>query len=513
MKKTIHFTLFVLIPSLLVGQSKTITAPGTFNFSTEYSFNQTTEESEIDTDGNLTRIQKHTYNANGKIIKEETDRNADGKIDEIIKYIRDANGNTTSREHSDGNGKLLFIKKYTSDANGKITKEEIDTDGNGSIDEIIKYSYDIKGNMVRQEDDKNADGIPNFISKYTYDVKGNRIKQEHDTDGDGSSNWIVKYTFDINGKITKEEYDSNADGSPNGISRITYDENGNKIKEENDSNADGIPNEIIKFTYDENGNKIREEYDTDGDGVSNQIIKITYDEKGNRIRYENDTDANGIPNRITKITYDANGNSIKEELDNNGDGTIDKTYKYTFFNKVRCSNLSESVAHRIHLEITEPGYYSLGLCESAFQNSMALSSTSFCDTNISLTKSGCTNGNAFFRANLTPGTYFLTIAGKGETDNGNYQLNIEKVNEVGIEDIKNMQLLLYPNPATNSLTIKNATAVKYYDIHTVDGKQVMRVNGTNNELDISELDTGIYFIKAISTFNSGLMNAKFIKTN
>ena len=232
-------------------------------------------------------------------------------------------------------------------------------------------------------------------------------------------------------------------------------------------------------------------------------------------QYTYDTDADGNPNSITKFTYDANGNRTREEYDTDADGNPNSIDKYQYFHKVKCSSLGDGLVHKLQVNIIESGLYSFSLCGSSFQNIMALSGTGFCDSTISFAKDGCGSGDALFQKDLESGTYYLTVAGKGDTDKGDYKLSIQKIGELGTEDVLEDQMVLYPNPAKNTLTIQNPnlTMATQYDIYAVDGKKVLSIHPTKNEIDISSIDAGLYFIKAILKNGSEVMNSKFVKVN
>ncbi len=83
------------------------------------------------------------------------------------------------------------------------------------------------------------------------------------------------------------------------------------------------------------------------------------------------------------------------------------------------------------------------------------------------------------------------------------------VTATGINNTNNINgLTIYPNPANDFIEIK--TDLKYNNISIIDvtGKTIKQVN-SNNKIDISNLTTGIYFIKIIGTENAIIK--KFVK--
>lgn len=71
---------------------------------------------------------------------------------------------------------------------------------------------------------------------------------------------------------------------------------------------------------------------------------------------------------------------------------------------------------------------------------------------------------------------------------------------------------MYPNPATNELTIKMIENSEALSIHIFDvlGRNIKTVTLTNsvNTIDISSLDAGIYFVQRANEVSSVM---KFIK--
>jgi hypothetical protein len=70
---------------------------------------------------------------------------------------------------------------------------------------------------------------------------------------------------------------------------------------------------------------------------------------------------------------------------------------------------------------------------------------------------------------------------------------------------KNINFTLYPNPAKNTITIDNKSKINITEIKILDllGKEVKKISISNNNvhtINISELNTGIYFI---SLFDNG----------
>jgi hypothetical protein len=79
-------------------------------------------------------------------------------------------------------------------------------------------------------------------------------------------------------------------------------------------------------------------------------------------------------------------------------------------------------------------------------------------------------------------------------------LGIEKFNEVSFN--------VYPNPASNIISIKGVTLGSKVTIYNVLGKLVLSKT-TSNEIDVERLNRGVYIIKIRSQNNEVVR--KFIK--
>lgn len=80
---------------------------------------------------------------------------------------------------------------------------------------------------------------------------------------------------------------------------------------------------------------------------------------------------------------------------------------------------------------------------------------------------------------------------------------------VSVKEVVKESLKIYPNPANSRITINHESDVKYITIYNA-ASQIVHSSNYNGSVDISNLPTGTYFIKAISTENS-LVSGKFIK--
>jgi hypothetical protein len=83
-------------------------------------------------------------------------------------------------------------------------------------------------------------------------------------------------------------------------------------------------------------------------------------------------------------------------------------------------------------------------------------------------------------------------------------------NTNGINEYVNNSLegLLFPNPAENKISIKLNSAISKIEI--LDSKGQLILLQKDNLIDISNLPSGIYFVK-VFTENGKLFSSKFVK--
>ena len=67
-----------------------------------------------------------------------------------------------------------------------------------------------------------------------------------------------------------------------------------------------------------------------------------------------------------------------------------------------------------------------------------------------------------------------------------------------VNDFKNIDVALYPNPVQNTFQIISSEKIKWVNVLTISGKQVAHF-GSQQDYDISQLPTGIYFVKIESS--------------
>jgi hypothetical protein len=98
----------------------------------------------------------------------------------------------------------------------------------------------------------------------------------------------------------------------------------------------------------------------------------------------------------------------------------------------------------------------------------------------------------------TPGTYYVD------------DFVFTQLSTTGIEAYSNnSSIRLYPNPATDMLNIRSDNEILKASIMNIDGQVVKSISGNFNNIGISDLSNGLYFVN-ICTEN-GTETLKFIK--
>ena len=84
---------------------------------------------------------------------------------------------------------------------------------------------------------------------------------------------------------------------------------------------------------------------------------------------------------------------------------------------------------------------------------------------------------------------------------------------VGTATVAKTRVALYPNPATERITIANNTDIRYLTIYTVAGMQVREyaVAGVNQQFDIADLAQGAYLVQLLDKDHVLLQTIRFAK--
>ncbi len=80
---------------------------------------------------------------------------------------------------------------------------------------------------------------------------------------------------------------------------------------------------------------------------------------------------------------------------------------------------------------------------------------------------------------------------------------------VGIEDVANVKVEIYPNPTTDRLNIECEQAISRVEVLDVAGRTVMSQNGNVNSINTKALAEGVYMLRVMT--EAGVSAQKFVK--
>ncbi len=112
---------------------------------------------------------------------------------------------------------------------------------------------------------------------------------------------------------------------------------------------------------------------------------------------------------------------------------------------------------------------------------------------------GFFGSNGDFNGSETVGYWNSNTAGPAGTVAINQTFPITQNATLSTEDFSIVNVSVYPNPASISITIKTEQEYKFVKIFDISGKNVKTFN-SSQELIISELSKGIYFLKTYTGF-------------
>ena len=79
-----------------------------------------------------------------------------------------------------------------------------------------------------------------------------------------------------------------------------------------------------------------------------------------------------------------------------------------------------------------------------------------------------------------------------------------------IKDEGNVQIELYPNPASNVVKVESNSTITGMKLYSIEGKLIKKVNGNDSIIDVSELESGLFIIQ-ISTPHGDVSKKLIIK--
>ncbi|MGZ3885616.1 MAG: T9SS type A sorting domain-containing protein [Bacteroidia bacterium] len=110
------------------------------------------------------------------------------------------------------------------------------------------------------------------------------------------------------------------------------------------------------------------------------------------------------------------------------------------------------------------------------------------------------------------GSYTLSLGGYGYSAPSQKVFNITSVTSISEQNAIMNAVTLYPNPSAGEVIIDHVPSKTSYALYDVRGKLItdkIMCSGSAVKLDVSGLETGVYFIKLES--ESGVRNMKFIR--
>lgn len=103
-------------------------------------------------------------------------------------------------------------------------------------------------------------------------------------------------------------------------------------------------------------------------------------------------------------------------------------------------------------------------------------------------------------SNLSEGTIDINTASADLVDN----------DVVGIDDIGEIEISIYPNPAHNIINISSNLNIEEVQIYNIAGQKIcFQRNPSLNQLNVSDLSPGVYFMNIL--VNGNIITKKFIK--
>ena len=119
----------------------------------------------------------------------------------------------------------------------------------------------------------------------------------------------------------------------------------------------------------------------------------------------------------------------------------------------------------------------------------------------------CNNSNAAISGE-TNASYTATV-------NGDYAViifegncsdtsNCVNINNVGIEELSDLGVSIYPNPNNGEFTLSTTANNLTVTIYSIDGKVIvnkLKVTQTNQSINLGDIETGVYFVKVMNDTN------------
>lgn len=130
-----------------------------------------------------------------------------------------------------------------------------------------------------------------------------------------------------------------------------------------------------------------------------------------------------------------------------------------------------------------------------------------------LTSIGCSNADPVATLSLTAltegNTYYLQLWNNG-VEEGTFDVTLSDP-ALSIGEFEDNQFTYFPNPVKNTLSLRAQNEIQNVSVFNMLGQEVIRIstNEISNEVDMSSLQTGTYFVKV--TINDNTETIRIIK--
>ena len=317
--------------------------------------------------------------------------------------------------------------------------------------------------------------------------------------------YTMEYTYDnqsrlitavSQGKSEEEKYE------------MSYNEQGllSETKRYINENDNWILDEKTTTGYDSNGNPtVVIDYDRTGSGEWEYDEKTEYTFNGDQLVVAIESEWNSISNRWvekekTNYSYDASGNcteyiTYEKASDNSwkwtvrAENTFDNNHNLTqirYYDFDENEPTGEALSEEDHVTY-DPRVTTKNLALSSYSRFLLLENEVYTMNNLPLYMEHQTYGSS-------PAEYFSRF----------FYLNMTQVGEQSDNGLQ-----LWPNPVQEVLSL-GAENLRQVAIFTIDGKEVMLVTDGFDAIEVSQLASGCYLLKA--TLNDGsVATQKFIK--
>lgn len=463
MKKTITLIIGILISISLIGQTTKIRN----NHIHEKSRIKRIESLENNKKGvdNRRRSSKFVYGINSPQNFKSTNT-VKQRLDSIVDIIYNESSNQWDNY---GRNEFTYdteenISQYTSDYWD-------DTDELWFAEEKQEYTYDTSGNVLKiityeYYDADEGEWLDTFESEYTYDDNGLLTQCIYSGTAEFTDDWLTYgkdvYTYDVNNNMTQiYSYDWDEDFSEwldSYKEDYTYDSNNNFTQilysywdEDSDQ---WISSDKDEFSYNVNGYLI-EEIHFYWDEYFSQWLSST--------KYETSYDTNGNPTLELSFDWD-------EDL---GDWLYYDKYENTF-------DLSYNLSDLILPKLDDNYILYFQTMSNMITNDVS---------------------------------YEYIDDAWVETFKGTFYYS-EQTNVTGVSNITKNPIKVYPNPTSEFITIDFGIDYHNLNLELIDiqGKTIIKKKISNNEqINIEQLPTGLYFYKLINGTNIIQSNKIIIK--